>query len=129
MNWFSRERFKSAANLNDVDLCEHLESDPQQPTLVIVENDSFGIVGKIGRCEHCVSGAEKAEALETDWCMDCKTDKPKSEINYWKPYDYYPQQGDVPYVICNTCYALDRHKGRMHQDQENYEAEMGYDDD
>lgn len=129
MNWISREHFKSAATLHDVDLCEHLENKPEQRTLVIVENDSFGVVGKMGLCQHCVDLATKAESLETDFCMDCKTNKPVPEITYWRPYDYYPQQGDQPYQVCSDCCKLEKHQRRVDKDQAEYEAECGIEDD
>lgn len=130
MNWFTREHFKTASSLDEgIDLCEHLKVTPDQPTLVVYEKDSFGIVGGMAFCKSCKETEENKEAEKEQCCYDCKELVKEKDGMWWTPYDYLPLQGDVPTFVCDSCQSLPKHVKRLDDDAYYCSQEFGDDDD
>ena len=130
MNWFTRKdissnsvAFKSKRAEEDA-CCEHVQADPSCAVSLRREVDSFGPVSSYVCCADCEKLAEEAEENETHTCADCKCEFPLKEGMLWKWYDFYPQQGDEPIAVCNSCRVKEKHVQRVRKDRQDYEAEF-----
>lgn len=125
MNWFTKNHNEKITEW--VDMCDHLK-EGDKAHVVHTEMDSFGVVGKIALCKECeykrIKEEEINQEIETTICFDCKQEKVLKEVSNWTPYDYYPQQGDIPTPICNECWDKEKHQNRMAQDAACEEREF-----
>lgn len=108
------------------DLCDHLKVG-DVATVVHNEDDSFGEVCRMAECKECYDVTKAAEAIELHTCFDCGEDKPGSEMNKWRWYDFYAPQGDEPLDLCDTCLTMPKHRQRVQKDNES--AAYEYDQD
>jgi hypothetical protein len=122
MNWFTKGYGQIVTDM--MDPCEHLK-EGDKAHVVHTETDSFGPVGKIALCEQCENERIEVEKQETEFCYDCKQEKPKPNVNEWRWYYFYAPQGDEPLLICNDCWDKPKHQHRMKKDTIDYENEMG----
>ena len=126
MNWFTRQSTKSV-NLEEVeDHCTHLKTGDRAH--IHREMDSFGVVGEMALCEACHQNSEKAKEEELMHCHDCGGEFPAKQTIAWKPYDFYPPQGDEPLIVCHGCVGKIRHQKRVHYDRYCAMREMGGDE-
>lgn len=112
---------------DDFDHCEHL-SVGVKAYRAVYENDCCGTVGVYACCKECSEALDKQEDEEIVTCFDCGGEFPRKDTHDWKPYDYYPAQGDEPLIICNACRTAEKHLARVRKDRADYNAEFGNDD-
>jgi len=116
--------------LEGADWCEHCpEGDTTNAVGYTWERDSFGLVAACICCSVCKDEFYEHEAAELVGCHDCNQEFRRSETTSWVPYDHYPQQGDVPMILCNPCRLADKHVQRCKLDDEDYNFEHGCADD
>lgn len=134
MNWFTRTNVQGfpAARvqvlLEQDGGCEHVVQDIKLAYVMHRENDSFGPVSSYVCCQACDEAIKAREGEEEHVCHDCKKTVKSKDGSFWKWYDFYAAQGDVPLFICNCCIGLPTHKARVARDKADYEAEFGDDD-
>lgn len=125
MNWFvKRMTVITQAEIDQADgVCEHIKVGDR--VHVAGEQDSFGPVTRFYECSACFQASQAAAGAELERCDDCGEQYPHRELEAWKPYDYYPQQGDEPTMVCPKCQLLPKHQARVERDRRDYYAEFG----
>lgn len=132
MNWFTNTALhlksdeERVAACKDADnKCEHCQADPLLAYSIGREHDRFGSESTC-QCKACYEEMLDYEGKQLVCCNDCKQQKPRSEVEKWRWYDFYAPQGDEALNVCITCTALPRHIERVRKDREDYEWEMGH---
>lgn len=122
-------------NVEEADFCEHCSAkDLSKAVGYFYERDSFGLVSLQIVCHECREAIDTAEQDMDTTCEDClQTVKVKDTIQ-WRGYDYDPNQGDEPKVICNCCKELPKHLERIESynyrlEQDRQDNEAWLDDD
>lgn len=98
--------------------CEHVEADPTLARHWQEERDSFGGDGKYVMCAACYQKQKEEEDNQEVTCRDCRRSFIKKDTVEWRPYDFYPQQGDEPLIICNDCKEAEPHLSRVERDED-----------
>jgi hypothetical protein len=131
MNWFTKNIIAASSaeykkELLDKDGgCEHVEADINLAYACHRENDSFGTVGSWVCCKACHEQAANADGEKTEVCRDCKTVTKRKDGFFWRWYDFYAAQGDVPIFICDGCRDKPTHQARVRRDNDDRYAEFG----
>ena len=113
---------------DEYDHCEHVKVG-ERAYRAVYESDCCGTVGVYACCKECSENLDKQEDEELVTCDDCGQEFQRKDTSEWKPYDFYPPQGDEPMIICNTCRVAEKHRTRVRKDKEDYNEEFGIDED
>lgn len=116
--------------MSGTDFCDHVTAeDLSKGVGYFYERDSFGLVFSEICCQECKDKAKAKEAEVIVQCGDCKQSFPRKLTTEWRWYDFYAAQGDIPSIVCNTCWTAETHQQRMARDARDYNEEMGFAED
>ena len=118
MTDYSRNHNANAGNARMLGypLCLHLRANPNQPTVILKDNDQ-GTVEAL--CNDCAVGMGEPPADEMFRCDDCKECVGSDDGSEWEPWDYDSSYNDEKYFICDNCLHEDKHQERVARDNRN----------
>lgn len=127
MNWenkaFSGPAIQRALSDTRSDMCTHVEALRTTAYVVLMEDDSFGPVGREVVCKECFDKAEDIEANRSVTCCDCDGVYLKKDTIEWRWWDFYAPQGDEAMTLCMPCLKAPKHLKRCKRDREERKAE------
>lgn len=109
-------------DMDGVDTCEHVQASETLAYAVFVEHSDMGIHDARVVCKPCYDLAMEQERTSTQWCLDCRSDKPAPECRRWREWDFNPAEGGEDIHICDPCREKPKHLAREARDLREREA-------